>query len=96
MSIKLVSIKKSIKPTKKYTAEFTVDGKQKMVHFGAEGYTDYTLGATDAQRDAYRARHRNDRIDEPMTAGALSYYLLWGNSRSLNKNISLFKKQFKI
>lgn len=96
MEIKLISIKKSIKPTKKYTAEFTVGGKHKLIHFGADGYTDYTLGATDAQRDAYRARHRMDRIDEPMTAGSLSYYLLWGISRSLNKNISLFKKQFKI
>lgn len=96
MSIKLVSIKKSIKPTKKYTATFKVGDKVKMVHFGAEGYTDYTLGASDETRDAYRARHRNDRINEPMTPGALSYYILWGDSRSLNKNILLFKKQFKV
>lgn len=96
MSIKLVSIKKSIKPTKKYTANFKVGDKVKMVHFGAEGYTDYTLGASDETRDAYRARHRNDRINEPMTPGALSYYILWGDSRSLNKNILLFKKQFKV
>lgn len=96
MSIKLVSVKKSIKPTKKYTATFKVGDKEKMVHFGAEGYTDYTLGASDETRQAYRARHRNDRIDEPMTAGALSYFLLWGVSRNLNKNISLFKKQFKV
>jgi hypothetical protein len=96
MTIKLVSVKKSIKPTKKYTATFNVDGKEKMVHFGAEGYTDYTLGASDETRQAYRARHRNDRINEPMTPGALSYYLLWGVSRDLSKNISLFKKQFKV
>jgi hypothetical protein len=96
MQDKLVSIKKSLRKNKKFMATFYVDGKLKKTHFGAEGYDDYTLGAIDKKRDAYRARHKGDRINDPFTAGALSYHLLWGDSRSLIENIEAFKDKFNL
>lgn len=96
MQDKLVSVEKSLRKNKKLMATFYVDGKLKQTHFGAEGYDDYTLGAIDKKRDAYRARHKGDRINDPFTAGALSYHLLWGDSRSLLENIKSFKSKFNL
>ena len=30
-----------------------------------------------------------------MTAGALSRWILWGDSKNINTNIKMFKKKFK-
>ncbi len=87
----LINITKSNIKGKKYTATFKPD---KKIHFGATGYTDYTIGATKQQRDNYRARHAKDPINKGQTAGALSYYVLWGNSNDINKNIKEYKKRF--
>jgi hypothetical protein len=48
------------------------------IHFGADGYKDFTLGATPQQRLAYIARHepREDWSD-PKTPGFWSRWLLW-------------------
>ena len=99
MQDKLVSIQKSLRKNKKFMATFYVDGKLKQTHFGAKGYDDYTIGPVgyiDKKRDAYRARHKGDRINDPFTAGALSYHLLWGDSRSLLENIEAFKAKFNL
>jgi hypothetical protein len=93
---KSIVIKKSTKPDKKYVAIFDIDGKKKSTHFGATGYKDYTSGATEEQRKAYRSRHAKDlSTNDAMRAGYLSYYILWGESTSLDKNISDYKKRFK-
>ena len=76
--MKLVSVKKSDREGKKYVAEFLMDsGRTKHVHFGASGYTDYTLGATPEQREHYRTRHKKEDWTNPTTAGALSPCLLY-------------------
>ncbi len=67
------------------------------MYFGADGYKDYTLGASDGDRMNYIARHRvNENWDDPMTAGALSRYILWGESRNIDENITAFKKKFGV
>ena len=43
----------------------------------------------------YRLRHKNDNLDNPFSAGALSYYLLW-NEPSLRKSIQDYEKKFNI
>ena len=56
--MKLEKVVKSDAKGKKWTAIFCMckgtscckDGDKKKVHFGAESYTDYTLGATEEQR----------------------------------------------
>jgi hypothetical protein len=81
----------------KYKAIFQMDnGKTKTVRFGARGYEDYTTHHDKARRAAYRKRHAHDNLDDPTTPGSLSYYLLWGESTSLNENIKLFKQKFNL
>ena len=57
---------------------------------------DLVRKATNEQRDAYRKRHKGDNLDTPLSAGALSYYILWGKSRDLKTNIKSFKKRFNV
>lgn len=95
--MKLLSIKKSTAKGKKWTATFQ-DGEntKKIVHFGATGYLDYTIGATDKQRDNYRIRHSSGKTAKADTANALSYYVLWGDSKSRIKNIEDYKKKYNV
>ena len=90
-----LQILKSDNPKKKYKAIFIKDdGKTKTVHFGANGYEDYTQHHDKKRRDLYRNRHEKDLKDDPMRAGYLSYYILWGNSTNLQANIRSFKIKF--
>tara|TARA_A100001201_G_scaffold74115_1_gene67341 strand:+ start:1346 stop:1636 length:291 start_codon:yes stop_codon:yes gene_type:complete len=91
---KSIVIKKSTKPDKKLMAVFDIDGKKRITHFGATGYKDYTSGATEEQRKAYRSRHAKDLdTNDPTRAGYLSYYILW-SEKSLKDAISKYKKRF--
>ncbi len=93
---KSVVIKKSTKPDKKLMAVFEIDGKKKTTHFGSKGMDDYTKTKDKEQRKRYRQRHAKDlNTNDPTRAGFLSYYILWGDSTSLDKNISDYKKRFK-
>jgi len=94
--MKSVEIKNSTKPDKKKMAIFYEDGKKiKTVHFGASGMDDYTKTKDKEQRKRYRQRHEKDlKTKDPMKAGYLSYYILWGNSTSLDENIKDYKKRF--
>ena len=91
-----LQILKSDKELKKYKAIFTKDdGKTKTIHFGASGYDDYTTHHDKDRRRLYRQRHEKDLKGNPITAGYLSYYILWGNSTDIRTNIRSFKDIFK-
>jgi len=87
----------------KYRAVFTLkDGGQKTVLFGAVGYGDfiqYNKQSKDMaimKKQAYDARHRvTERWNDPMTAGALSKWILW-NKPTLEASIADFKKRFNL
>ena len=91
--MKSVEIKNSTKADKKKMAIFYEDGKKiKTVHFGASGMDDYTKTKDKEQRKRYRQRHEKDlKTKDPMKAGYLSYYILWGDSTSLDENRFGFK-----
>jgi len=93
---RLVSVKRSDRDGKKWVAEFKMpDGHLFHTHFGASGYTDYTRGASDEQRENYRMRHHKDLVSrDPTSAGLLSYHLLWGSSRSMERNIQVYRREF--
>ena len=76
MSFKLISITKSNKSGKKLMAKFQNKntGRESTTHFGAAGYDDYTIQKDKEQRTRYRARHKNDNLTNPRSAGALSWY----------------------
>lgn len=90
-------IKKSLKENKDYTAFFkNEDGKiVKTTHFGDSRLSHYTSGATKKQREAYLKRHKKDlETKDPMRAGYLSFFILWGESKSIRKNIKDYKERF--
>ena len=90
-----LQILNSDNPKKKYKAIFTKnDGKTKTIHFGASGYDDYTTHHDKDRRAQYIRRHEKDFKGDPMRAGYLSYYILWGDSTNLQTNIRAFKKKF--
>ncbi len=93
-----MTVKKSDKAGKKYSATFTYDdGKKKVTHFGSAGMDDYTITKNKEQRKRYRSRHRKDlKTNDPTRAGYLSWYLLWGESTSLRDNIRSYKKRFNL
>lgn len=89
-------VKKSDKPNKKLMAIFTKDnGRTKTTHFGLKNADDYTITKDKEQRKRYRDRHKKDlQTKDPMKAGYLSYYILWGDSTSRAENIRSYKKRF--
>ena len=99
-----VIFKPSTNPKKKMMAVFYEKGKdgklkkKKTTHFGAKGYTDYLISKDKERRARYIKRHTNSRENHnnPMSAGSLSRYILWGDSTSKQSNIRAFKKKFNL
>ena len=93
----LVKIVKSTKPEKKLMAVFKnkKTGREKTVHFGDATMSDYTKHKDKDRRENYRSRHEKDlNTGDPMRAGFLSYYILWGSSTSQRESIKAYKKRF--
>ena len=93
-NIKLISIKKSKKAGKKFTATFeTVSGKKRQIHFGFLGMSDFTKHRDKLRRGRYIKRHLKDlRTGDPTRAGYLSMFILW-NKPSLKASISNYKSR---
>lgn len=102
---KLLSVKPSPKEGKKYQATFCMcqgetkccDKDRKKINFGQDGSSTYLDHHSKEKRDAYIARHKvREDFNKPMTAGSLSFHLLWGKTTSLRENIAYFKKKFNL
>jgi hypothetical protein len=86
--------------------EKATDGKHKWVavfedgtrtSFGAKGYEDYTQHGDKLRRANYLSRHRTtESWNKPKTAGALSRWLLWGDSTSLQTNLASYRRRFSL
>tara|TARA_R110001606_G_scaffold374625_1_gene532530 strand:- start:8485 stop:8748 length:264 start_codon:yes stop_codon:yes gene_type:complete len=86
-----------------------VDDKEKKISFGASNYRDNTLindknskfylkklVDRNVVKASYIRRHREkENWNNPLTAGALSRFILW-NKKTLNSSIRDFKKRFKV
>lgn len=99
MSYKLKSITPSTKEGKKLMAVFINKdtNRQKTTHFGAKGMSDYSIHKDKERRERYRKRHQKDlKTNDPTRAGYLSMHILWGDSTSIKKNISSYKKRFNL
>lgn len=96
--MKLLELKKSTNPKKKYMAVFIKDtGRTKTTHFGDATAEDYTQHHDKARRVNYLSRHAaTENWADPTTAGALSRWLLWGNSTSFSENLRSFKSRFSL
>lgn len=97
-----VKITKSNDKKSKYKATFFKDGKTVVVSFGAYGYGDFIYYSkkdilqADSKKKAYIARHKvNEDFEDPLTAGALSRWILW-NKSTLEASIQDYKKRFNL
>jgi hypothetical protein len=80
----------------KFIGIFTKDDHETKIPFGAKGYDDMTTHKNPLRRQRYIQRHKaRETWTNPMTAGALSRYILW-ETPSLQKNIQLFKQRFNL
>jgi hypothetical protein len=78
----------------KWIAEFKDGTKTK---FGAVGMDDYTIKHDKEQRDRYLARHQaRENWNNPKSSGALSRWILWGESTSLLANQRAFERRFNL
>jgi len=104
-----VEILPSTRQDKKFMAVFYEDSnKRRSVHFGAKGMRDFVL-MNDKQSKFYEpdstiredtkrryiSRHRGDNLSDPLSAGALSRFILW-NKPTLKDSIADFKRRFRL
>jgi hypothetical protein len=82
---------------KKYKMVFydAMRKKIKSVSFGDSNYQDFTQHNDIQRKMNYISRHKNnENWNDPQTAGALSYFLLW-NKTSLSASYKDFRNKFK-
>lgn len=83
---------------KKYTAIFECPkcNKTKTIHFGAQGMSDFTKHKDPERKERYLKRHKkNEDWDNPMTAGALSRWILW-NKDTYDESVKDFVERFNL
>lgn len=85
---------KSPNPKKRWRAEFD-DGTH--TDFGDATMENYTIHKDPLRRANYLSRHRSrENWNDYKSPGALSRWLLWGNSTSLQANLREFKRKFSL
>ena len=95
-----IKMSKSENPKKKYKITGTKkDGSKITRHFGASGMRDRTKISNPEERKkataSYKSRHRGDNLNDPYSAGSLSYYVLWsGDTIAAGKRV--YKNKFGI
>ena len=97
--LELLSVRPSAKPDKKLDAKFkTESGREKTVSFGAKGMDDYTKTHDRDQRERYLERHGRGKENwsKPDSPGALSRWILWGESTSMMANLASFRRRFNL
>ena len=94
MTTIIAYLQKSSNPTKKFM--ITINGK--TVHFGAEGYSDYTQNKDPKRKKLYKIRHQ---LRENWTksgiyhSGFWSRWILW-SKETLQESITYIYKKFNI
>ena len=107
MYIKLISIKKSLKESKKLTAIFQIKTSRQAKKFTEKktsfGYNnpddkqnDFTKHGDIDRRNRYIIRHAKDlTTDDPTRAGYLSIFLLWSKP-TLEASVKDYNRRLKI
>ena len=96
--MKLIDIRKSVNPSKKYDAILLVDNKEKIISFGANGYEDYTIHKDILRKERYLARHkpREDwTMSGVLTPGFWSRWILW-NQPTIQGSVMDLKSRFDL
>ena len=89
-----MKIQPSTRKGKRYMVTFA---NGVTIHFGQAGGKAYIDEGDKAKRTAYLKRHQaRENWNDPYSAGALSRWLLWGDSTDLETNHIAFMKRFKV
>lgn len=91
------TLRRSRNPEKKWDAIFEKEGKEKVVSFGARGYSDFTKHKNATRKARYIKRHSGmgEHWSKPDTPGALSRWILW-NKPSFRDSVRDFKQRFNL
>jgi hypothetical protein len=91
----LESLSPSNAKHKKLKAVFRLDnGRTRTIHFGDNRYDDYTSHGTLSRKNDYIRRHEaREDFNDPMTAGALSRWILW-NKKTIKASLADYIKRF--
>jgi len=94
--------------SKRTNKRYVVKDEKRTIHFGDDRYRNFILmndrnskyyepNPDERQRIKanYRNRHKGDNLENPFSAGALSYYLLW-NRPTLRASIKDYESKFNI
>jgi len=89
-----MKFEKSSRAGKRFQATFA---NGKVVHFGQVGGQTYIDHGDKAKREAYLVRHKKrENWNDPYSPGALSRWILWGDSTSFDTNHNAFMRMFPI
>lgn len=88
-----MNIVNSKSKNKRFTAVFS-DGSR--IDFGLKGGSTYIDHGDNIKRINYIKRHKVNEDWTKINAGSLSRYVLWGDSKDINKNIQDYKRRFNI
>jgi len=103
-NVKFLGINDSTRKGKRYVASFQIGTDKntelkepviKHVHFGSSLHDNYTIHKDEDRKKRYKIRHKNDNLENPLSPGALSMFILWEKT-SLGEGIKFYKKHFKI
>lgn len=99
-NLRLEAVNVSKNNIMKFEAVFTYtkNGQQlkSSTRFGDSRYEDYTQHEDKKRRELYRVRHKNDNLEDPLSAGSLSWWILWGDTISITRNVNLYRKHFNL
>lgn len=69
--------------------------RERLVHFGAKGMSDFTKHKNEQRKERYLARHagQGEDWDDPYSPGALSRWILW-NKEDINASFRDYLRRF--
>lgn len=90
----LISFKKSNRKEKKYMMVFR--NPTRTIHFGAKNSKTFVESGSQEKKKNYLKRHRVNEDWTKINAGSASRFILWGDSKDIDKNLDDYIKRFKI
>ena len=89
---RLVELTNSNSGNKRFAAKFINEktNKRKTVNFGDKRYENYTMHHDKKRRSQYHMRHETYLTADRTTAATLSFWVLWGSSTSLKRNLKFY------
>lgn len=88
----------ALRPSTRQDKKWSVVLPNKTIHFGARGYSDYTIHKDTSRKDNYIKRHaprENWEKSGIETAGFWSRWLLW-NKPSIKESIKDIENKFNV